>query len=82
MAVTTSQAVSDVINSVASEENGISNLLAAEAAKINAVTNMPGATLQQILAVNASAQGMFNSINRLETVLQNKLETLSCEVTA
>lgn len=67
------QAISDIIESVALEETGISHILNAEGEKIQkilAVTN----SVEEILAVNKSVVEMVSAITKLETVLQSKLE--------
>ncbi|MEG2413316.1 MAG: hypothetical protein RSB61_01550 [Clostridia bacterium] len=79
---TTTQAINDIIESVALEETGLSHILNAEGEKIQAFVKMPGVTPSQLLAVNASVQATITSITQLEMVLQNKLNLFAGEITA
>ena len=76
--VTRAQAISDIIESVALEQTGLSHILNAEGEKIQAVVKT--GTVDQMMAVNASVQNMVNSISRLELILQSKLEMFDCEI--
>ncbi|MEG0545983.1 MAG: hypothetical protein RR552_02230 [Oscillospiraceae bacterium] len=78
--VTREQAISDIIESVALEETGLSHILNAEGEKIQAV--LKTGTIDQMLAVNASVKSMVNSVSRLELVLQMKLDLFSCKICA
>ncbi|MEG1834511.1 MAG: hypothetical protein RRZ68_04190 [Oscillospiraceae bacterium] len=78
--VTREQAISDIIESVALEETGLSHILNAEGEKIQAV--LKSGTIDQMLAVNASVKSMVNSVSRLELVLQMKLDLFSCKICA
>lgn len=70
---TRSQAITDIIESVALEQTALSHILNAEGEKIQrAVADTT--TVDEILAVNKSVQSMVNAISRLEMVLQSKLE--------
>lgn len=71
--VTRPQAISDLIESVALEETGLSHILNAEGEKIQAFVHMAGVTPTQLLAVNSSVQCTVDAITRLEMVLQSKL---------
>ncbi|MEG2813873.1 MAG: hypothetical protein RSA79_04645 [Oscillospiraceae bacterium] len=78
--VTTSQAIADIIESVALEETGLSHILNAEGEKIQAFVAMPNVTPCQLLAVNSSVQSTINSITNLEMILQSKLSLFSCHI--
>lgn len=78
--VTRPQAISDIIESVALEQTGLSHILNAEGEKIQAA--VANGTIDQMLAVNKSVQSMVNTVARLETVLQMKLEMFACEICA
>ncbi|MEG1501550.1 MAG: hypothetical protein RR396_06290 [Clostridiales bacterium] len=80
--VTTTQAIADIIESVALEEAGLSHIINAEGEKIQAFVAMPGITTDQLLAVNASVQATLASVTQLEMILQNKLNLFSGEITA
>lgn len=72
-----SQAISDIIESVALEETGLSHILNAEGEKIQQVIKTPGATKSDLLNVNSSVQCMIGAITKLEMILGMKLELLA-----
>ncbi|MEG2204478.1 MAG: hypothetical protein RRY21_04880 [Oscillospiraceae bacterium] len=76
------QAITDLIESVALQETGLSHILNAEGEKIQAFVAMSGVTSDQLLAVNKSVQSMVDAISRLEMVLQSKLALYSAEIAA
>ncbi|MEG0542075.1 MAG: hypothetical protein RR528_07080, partial [Angelakisella sp.] len=71
-----SQAITDIIESVALEQTALSHILNAEGEKIQAVVKT-ATTTSQLTAVNASVKSMVNTISMLEMVLQSKLELFS-----
>lgn len=77
--VTREQAISDIIESVALQQTGLSHILNAEGEKIQkvvAIANTPA----ELLAVNKSVESMVNAVSRLELILQSKLELFSCAI--
>lgn len=72
--VTRDQAISDLIESVALQETGLSHILNAEGEKIQAIVALEGVTPAQLLAVNSSVQNTINAVSRLEMILHSKLE--------
>ncbi|MEG1585164.1 MAG: hypothetical protein RR361_08945 [Anaerovorax sp.] len=74
--VTKCQAVTDIIESVALEQTGLSHILNAEGEKIQKALLL-STTNQELLEVNKSVQTMVNSIARLETILQGKISLFS-----
>ncbi|MEG1448452.1 MAG: hypothetical protein RSC41_03890 [Oscillospiraceae bacterium] len=70
---TRSQAITDIIESVALEQTALSHILNAEGEKSQALV-AKAITGDEILAVNSSVKSMVNSITMLELVLQSKLE--------
>ncbi|MEF9939764.1 MAG: hypothetical protein RR225_04415 [Clostridium sp.] len=80
--VTTTQAIADLIESVALQETGLSHILNAEGEKIQAFVAMPGVTSDQLLAVNASVQATVDAVTKLEMVLQSKLNLFKGHITA
>lgn len=70
---TRTQAITDVIQSVALEETALSHILNAEGEKIQKVVAMDDATPDVLLAVNKSVESMVNAVSRLEMILQSKL---------
>lgn len=77
---TRTQAVTDLIESIALEETALSHILNAEGEKIQAAVAMTDVTTSELLCVNKSVEAMVNAISRLEMVLQAKLELVSCEI--
>ncbi|MEG0799160.1 MAG: hypothetical protein RR228_03600 [Bacilli bacterium] len=71
--ITKCQAITDIVESVALEQTALSHILNAEGEKIQAALVL-SKTNAELLAVNKSVQLMVNSITRLETILQSKLE--------
>lgn len=69
------QAVSDIIESVALEQTGLSHILNAEGEKIQKA--VASGTIAQMLAVNKSVQHMVSTVAHLEMILQSKLELFS-----
>ncbi|MEF9916291.1 MAG: hypothetical protein RR275_01895 [Lachnospiraceae bacterium] len=78
--VTRPQAISDLIESVALQETGLSHILNAEGEKIQAVVALEGVTPDQLLAVNTSVQHTIDAVTRLDMVLQSKLELFAEEL--
>ncbi|MEG2421990.1 MAG: hypothetical protein RSB55_10565 [Oscillospiraceae bacterium] len=79
---TTTQAINDIIESVALEETGLSHILNAEGEKIQKMLAIPGVTADQLLAVNASVQATVDAVTKLNMVLQSKLALFSGQITA
>lgn len=71
--VTRAQAISDLIESVALQETGLSHILNAEGEKIQAVVAIPGVPTAELLAVNTSVQNTIDAVARMEMILQSKL---------
>ncbi|MEG0618548.1 MAG: hypothetical protein RR557_04490 [Bacilli bacterium] len=71
--VTKCQAITDIIESVALEQTGLSHILNAEGEKLQKA--IPRATTKdELIEVNRSVENMINSITRIETILTGKLE--------
>ncbi|MEG0979863.1 MAG: hypothetical protein RR911_04660 [Oscillospiraceae bacterium] len=70
---TRTQAITDIIESVALEQTAVSHILNAEGEKIQKVV-ATATTGDQMLAVNKSVQSMVNAVTRLEMILHAKLE--------
>lgn len=68
-----SDSVTDIIESVALQQTSLSHILNAEGEKIQAALKT-AQTTDELLQVNDSVKSMVNSITRLETLLQGKLE--------
>ena len=74
--VSMSQAITDLIVSIAMQEASMSCILAAEAQKIQKALTME-ISLDQLLNVNDTAMNMVQTINDLEHTLRDKLEFVS-----
>mgnify|MGYP004645063071 CR=1 FL=1 len=75
--VTLSQAVTDLLESIALQENALSHILCAESRKMDAALAMDGLDLCKLLEVNDSATNMVHAVANLELVLKDKLEFIS-----
>ena len=71
--VSMSQAVTDLIESIALEETALSHILNAEGEKIQKALAMD-VSLEEIMNVNDTVMSMVASINDLEHTLRDKLE--------
>jgi hypothetical protein len=72
-------AITDVIQSAALQEAAIAHILNAEGEKIQEIVAMfkaGKATLEDVTAVNKSAEMLIESVNILETVIRTKLKLL------
>ncbi len=69
-----SQAVIDIIESVALEQTALSHIINAEGEKLQKVIGDPIISTEKLLITNQSVQSMINSIARLELILQTKLD--------
>ena len=72
---TGSQAITDIIQSVALEETALSHILNAEGEKIQKMVATQDVTPDVLLATNKSVESMVNAVSRLEMILQSKLST-------
>ena len=82
---TRTQAITDMIESVALEETALSHILNAEGEKIQKMVAMENITPEQLLAANKSVESMVNAVSRLEMILHSKLtafEGCRCEPAA
>lgn len=70
---TRSQAVTDIIESVALQETALSHILNAEGEKIQKVVAMSDVIPEVLMAVNKSVESMVGAVSRLEMILQSKL---------
>lgn len=70
---TRSQAVTDIIESVALEETALFHILNAEGEKIQKMVAMQDVTPEMLLATNKSVESMVNAVSKLEMILQSKL---------
>ena len=71
---TRSQAITDIIQSVALEETALSHILNAEGEKIQKVVAMEDVTPEVLLATNKSVESMVNAVSKLEMILKDKID--------
>ena len=79
--VTLEQAVVDLVESIALQENALSHILCAESRKMDAAMKLDGLDLCKLLEVNDSATNMVHAVANLELVLKDKLEFVSTTCT-
>ena len=72
--ITRSQAITDIIQSVALEEAALSHILNAEGEKLQRVLAYETIAAETILQTNKSVESMVDSVAQLETVLKQKLD--------
>lgn len=75
-----SQQINDLIESVALEEAALGAIMQAEGAKIQKFVAMPDVTPDMLLCVNKSVTDMTNSISLLESILNQKLNVVDCQI--
>ena len=73
-ATTRTQAITDLIQSVALEETALSHILNAEGEKLQKIFAIEDVSAENILAANKSVEYMVNSVSNLEMVLRDKIE--------
>lgn len=74
--ISMSQAITDLIESIALEETALSHILNAEGEKIQKAL-CSDITMDQVLTVNETVMNMVETINDLEHTLRDKLEFIS-----
>lgn len=74
--VTREQAITDIIESVALEQTGLSHIINAEGEKIQKVV-ASATTTEELIAVNESVESTINAITKLEMILQAKLKLVN-----
>ena len=72
--ITRSQAITDIIQSVALEQAALSHILNAEGEKLQRVLAYETIAAETILQTNKSVESMVDSVAQLETVLKQKLD--------
>ncbi len=77
---TRSQAITDLIESVALQETALSHIINAEGEKMQAIIGMEDISSDELLELNNSVQTMITAILRLEIIIQSKLELFSDEL--
>lgn len=70
---TRTQAITDIIESVALQETALSHILNAEGEKIQKMVALEDVTPDVLLATNKSVESMVNAVSRLEMILHSKL---------
>lgn len=72
--ISRSQAITNIIDSVAREQEALARILAAESEKLQRLIDDPCTCPELLLATNRSVEKTVNAVARLETALQTKLE--------
>lgn len=72
--ISITQAVNDLIESIALEETALSHILNAEGEKIQKVLAMQEVDFCRIMEANESVANMVSTVAGLETILKEKLE--------
>lgn len=72
-----SQAISDLVESIALEEAALSHILNAEGEKIQRVVAMEDVTVTDLLDVNDSVRNTVSSVASLEDMLKDKLSYIA-----
>ena len=75
--ISMSQAVTDLLESIAMEETALSHILNAEGEKIQKALAWDDISLEQIMEVNSTVMEMVSTVNELEHTLRDKLEFIS-----
>ena len=70
---TRSQAITDIVESIALQETALAHILNAEGEKIQKMVAMEDVSPEMLLAANKSVESMVNAVSRLEMILQSKL---------
>lgn len=68
------EAITDIIESVAKEQEALGHILIAESEKLQKIICHVFVTPKELLKANRSVDRLVNSVARLEMVLQSKLE--------
>lgn len=68
------QAITDLIESIALQETALSHILNAEGEKMQAIISMEDVSTAELLELNRSVEQLIGSVTRLEIMLQSKLE--------
>ena len=82
---TRSQAITDIVESIALQETALAHILNAEGEKIQKMVAMEDVSPEMLLAANKSVESMVNAVSRLEMILQSKLSAFDgclCEDSA
>lgn len=74
------QQITDLIESIALEEAALAAISNAEGAKIQAMVANKTITPEELLCLNKSVQTMIESITILESILNQKLSVVSCQI--
>lgn len=77
--VSREQAITDIIESIASEQSALSKVIASESDKLDKYLEccIPP---HEMLKINDSVKETLNTITRLENLLLAKLELVSCDI--
>lgn len=68
-----SQAITDLIASIALQQAALSHILNAEGEKVQKILSFDQITPETVLQTNKSVESMVNSISNLEVILNDKI---------
>lgn len=71
---TRTQAITDIIESVALQETALSHILNAEGEKLQKILSFEDLRTETILQANKSVESMVDAVSGLELILKQKLE--------
>lgn len=71
------QAITDLISSVAKEQEALARILEAEHEKLQKATELCGVTVGQLIDIDKSVEHVLAAVTRLELALQLKLALFS-----
>lgn len=69
-------AASSVLQSIALQEAGLAHIINAEGEKIQKVVGMCDASVEEMIDVNTSVEGLIEKITSLELVLKSKMDAV------
>ena len=75
--VTRSQAITDILQSIALEEAALAHILNAEGEKLQCAVSMDCITIDKLIEVNETVQSTMEAAAKFEQALQAKLASLS-----
>ncbi len=75
--ITATQAIADLLESIALQEAGLAHIINAEGEKIQTALDVADVTIADLISVNQSVADALTKVIKLEMVLEFKLEEVS-----
>ena len=79
-AICRTQALTDLMESIALQETALSHIINAEGEKIQKILSLCNVNAQIMLQFNESVTQMIESVTNLELVLHSKLDLVTCHI--